>query len=369
MNPNDLAYSSVVLPDATYTIKLVAGSGSGINANGFFDTLGVGLDGANNGGVSSYTTTFTTNFQANATPVLGIPDFARGPDSNSPITVPNRLSFGIPVTLYNASHVTDVTFSLNYNASLLNVTGTRSVANSDATDRSGAILTLVSATGGIATFHYTDASAISANPDAPLVLGDITAVVPSNVGAAALSLYQGKEQLAPSNIVINLGAITGAVGSNGVHVNAYAGDVNGDKVIDGLDKLAANFLATSTASVGVGVGFSAYTQLDPVIVGDVAGDLSVDAGDVTTIDSFVAQLNPLQIPEPPTQLLKTNPNYVDPSSIHSPNAADPTLSLVTQRLSALNCAGHFRYDRSSRSGWQQRPHFCNIGVVLRPSGA
>ncbi len=329
VNPNDPPYSSVVLPDATYTIKLVTGTGSGASANGFFDTLGVGLDGANNGGVSSFTTTFTTSFQANATPVLGIPDFARGPDSNTPITVPNQLAFGIPVTLYNAAHVTDVTFSLTYNASLLNVTGTRSGSNSDATDKSGANLVLVSAVGGVATFHYTDTAPISATPDAPLVLGDITAVVPSNSGAADLSLYQVKEQLQPGNIVINSGGVTGAVGSNGIHVNAYAGDVNGDKMIDGLDKLAANFIATNTAPAGVGVGFSAYTQLDPVIIGDIAGDLSVDAGDVTTIDSFVAQLNPLQIPQPPTQLPKTNPNFLDPTTMHSPNAADPTLSLVS----------------------------------------
>ena len=68
-------------------------------------------------------------------------------------------------------------------------------------------------------------------------------------------------------------------------------------------------------------------QLDPVIIGDVAGDLSVDAGDVGAFDSFVAQLHPAQIPMPPTQLLPTDPNYVNPNSIHSPNAADPTLSL------------------------------------------
>ncbi len=334
VHPNDPAYSSVVLPDATYTIKLVTGTGSGANANGFFDILGVGLDGANSGGVSTFTTTFTTSFQANATPVLGIPDFARGPDSNTPITIPNQLGFGIPITLYNSPNVTDVTFSLSYNASLLNITGTRSGANSDATDKSGANLVLVSATGGVATFHYTDTTAIFATPDAPLVLGDITAVVPSTPGAASLSLYQVKDQLQFGSIVINLGAVTGAVGSNGIHVNAYAGDVNGDKVIDGLDKLAANFIATNTAPPGVGIGFSAYTQLDPVIVGDVAGDLSVDAGDVTTIDSYVAQLNPLQISQPPTQLLKTNPNYLDPTTIHSPNAADPTLSL-TRGLTAL----------------------------------
>ena len=98
--------------------------------------------------------------------------------------------------------------------------------------------------------------------------------------------------------------------------------MNGDKVIDGLDKLAANAVATGAAT-----GFSAYTLSDPVIVGDVAGDLSVDAGDVSTLDAFVAQLAPAQIPLPPTQLPAGNPNFINKNTLSSPNAADPILSL------------------------------------------
>ena len=309
---------SIVLPDATYTVTLVSGTGS----NGFLDALGSGINSANNGGHSNFVTTFTTHFQANATTVLGIPDFARGPDSNTPIKVPNESAAGIPITLYNAAGVTDVTFSLTYNPALLNVTGTLSGLNSDATD-AAASLTLVSNTGGVATFHYTDSKPQSATSTMPLVLGDITAIVPSGAGAAALSQYQAKELLQLGSIVINQGAVTGAVSADGVHVNAYFGDVNGDKVITGLDTLSEDSVAEGHAT-----GFSAYSQLDPVIIGDVAGDKSIDAGDVSAIDSFVAQLNPVQIPMPPTQLQTNNPNYVNPNSIYSPNAADPTLSLV-----------------------------------------
>ncbi len=308
---------SAVLPDDTYKVTLVSGSG----ANGFIDALGAHLDGGKNGGHANFTTSFTTQYQANATPVLGIPDFARGPDSNAPIKVPNDSANGVPLTLYYAANVTDVTFSLTYNPSLLNITGTLFGLASDATD-AAATLTLVSNAGGVATFHYIDANPQSATALTPLVLGDIVAVVPSGAGAPALSLYQTKELLQLGNIVINQGTITGAVSANGVHVDAYFGDVTGDKAVDGLDKLSADNVAQ-----GRGTGFSAYVQLDPVIIGDVAGDLSVDAGDVSAFDSFVAQLHPAQIPQPPTQLLTTDPNYVNPSSIHSPNAADPTLSL------------------------------------------
>jgi hypothetical protein len=110
---NDLV--SDALPDDTYAVTLVSGSGS----NGFLDALGAGLDGTNTAGHANYTTTFTTHYQANATPVLSIPDFARGPDNGHAVKVPNDIGFGIPITLYNAAKVTDASFTLAYNPSLL----------------------------------------------------------------------------------------------------------------------------------------------------------------------------------------------------------------------------------------------------------
>ena len=188
---------SAVLPDDTYTVTFLSGSAS----NGFLPALEGGATGP---GLANYTTTFTTSYQHNATPVLAIPDFARGPDSNTPIQVPNVFASGIPITLYNAAGVTDVTFSLTYNPALLNV-GAYGGAGSDATDQNNANLILVSNSGGVATFHYTDPNPISATPTTPLVLGDITAVVPSSPGAPALSMYQAKELLQIGSIVINQG--------------------------------------------------------------------------------------------------------------------------------------------------------------------
>jgi hypothetical protein len=125
--------------------------------------------------------------------------------------------------------------------------------------------------GGLATLTYHDAT-----PQAKIVvLGDIAATVPSS----AQNLYQTKELLQITNIVVNQGAITGAVAANAVHVNAYFGDVTGNGTIDGLDTLTADLVARGENS-----GFAAYQQLDPVIVGDVAGDLAIDAGDVAAID-------------------------------------------------------------------------------------
>ena len=150
----DSAYSSEVLPDATYTVKLVSGAGN----NGFLDALGVGLDGLNNGGTANFVTTFTTHYEASATPVLGVPDFVRGPDSHAPILVPNNGAAGIPVTLYNAANVTDVTFSLTYNPALLSSLCALGGVVSDATDPNTSNLVLISNSGGVATFHYSDST-------------------------------------------------------------------------------------------------------------------------------------------------------------------------------------------------------------------
>jgi Cohesin domain len=131
------------------------------------------------------------------------------------------------------------------------------------------------------------------------------AVVPNS----AKNLYQVKELLQLGNIVINSGAT--AVAANGIHVNVYLGDVNADHNIDGLDKLAMDNIAQGRTN-----GFSQFSLLDPVIVGDVANDLQVDAGDVSTVDSYQALLAPPQIPVPPGL-----------SGIASPLGADPILSL------------------------------------------
>ena len=292
---------SPLLPDDTYTATLVSGSG----VNGFLDALEAGLDGANNGGHANYITNFTTSYQHNATPALGIPDFARGPDSNSRITVPNSFAYGIPITLYNAVQVTDVTFTLSYNPALLNISDTLTGPGSNATDPNGTFR-LVSATGGVAFFSFHDATPQSGT----VVLGDIQATVPNSAAGS----YKAKELLQFGTIFINNGTVTGAAGAGAVHVNAYLGDVNGDGIINGLDTLTANAVANGTVT-----GFAAYPLVDPVVIGDVGGDLSVDAGDVTSIDAFSAGFYQALIPMPPGLTI-----------IPAANSADPTLSLGKQ---------------------------------------
>src|SRR5262249_52443798 len=70
---------------------------------------------------------------------------------------------------------------------------------------------------------------------------------------------------------------------------------------------------------GKDTGLAAYPLLDPAIVGDVAADFSVDAGDVSTLADYVSHLPAPQVPVPPTGLQITAAG------------PDPTLSLAEPR--------------------------------------
>ncbi len=112
----------------------------------------------------------------------------------------------------------------------------------------------------VATFAFSDTATLSGTQ----ILGDITAYVPYS----ARNQYQVKDLLALGNITVNSGATV--VPGNAVDVDAYFGDVNGDHHLDALDKaLLANVAST------VNSGFTAFTLLDPAIIGDVSGDNAV----------------------------------------------------------------------------------------------
>jgi hypothetical protein len=301
-----------VLPNGSYTVTFVSGTGTGASANGFFDSLGVPLDGLSNGGHANYTTTFTLggtgtghlpSFQTQQ--ILGIPDFARGPDGTHNINIPNDVGTGIPITFYNAAALTDATFTVTYNPAVLAITGTVTVGAP-----AGTSFALTSNTGGVATFHFSNAT-----PQAgTVVLGDILANVPNS----AASIYKTKELLSLNVLTVNLASST-AIVANGVHVNAYFGNTSGTLVnpVPANPRLGAVDIALANAvATGGATGFAAYNLLDPAIVGDVAGDFSVDSGDVSTIAAFVATIA--------TPVIPTIPATITVTGI----GADPTLSLT-----------------------------------------
>ena len=215
-----------------------------------------------NGTAANWTTTFTTTYQddahsnAHPTPILAIPDFARGPDSSTTITVPNnKTAPGIPVTLYNvAGAVTDAGFTLTFNPQIFTPTaGGAGDAPPGSTFTMGAI-TSIDSTHSSVTFTYHNATGHSGT----IVLGDILADVPNS----AASIYKTKQLLALSNISITGGGTV--LPADGIHVDAYPGDVvvTAAPAIDASDALDAENVAS-----GAYTGFSAYTLLDPAIVG------------------------------------------------------------------------------------------------------
>ena len=303
---------SVALPDDTYTVTLKSGTGT----NGFVDASGNHLDGKSNGGTSDYSPTpYATTFQddahanANPVPVLGIPDFARGPDPSTTIAVPilatgNTAPHGIPITLYNAAGVTDATFTLTFNPQILTPTagGTGDSTVAGSTFTMGTI-TSVDSTHSTVSFIYHNATAKSGT----VILGDITATVP----ASANAIYKTKELLALTGITVNGAATVQA--ANGIHVDAYVGDVHVTALpaIDASDALDANTIANAPHNSG----FTAYGLLDPAIIGAfVPGSLvTVGPADVTALFSKAAHLTLASLPNIPASVTSVNVSGADPT--------------------------------------------------------
>ncbi len=300
---------SAALPDDTYTVTLI----SGVAHNGFQNLSGQGLDDGH-GGPADFVGTFTTTYQHDNTQVLGIPDFARGPnasgDTTTLIKVPNDPAndghVGIPITIYNAANLTSAGFTLTYNANILIVTGGISdPSNASATFKMTSNVPSADGVHSVATFAFTSATPLSGTR----ILGDITAFVPF----AARNQYQVKDLLVLANIAVSGGATV--VPANAVDVDAYFGDVNGDHHIDGVDKgLIANVASTSST------GFTAFTLLDPAIIGDLSGDNAVTSNSTSLVSNYLLALPVAKIPALP------NPPIAD-NLFASPFAADPVLSV------------------------------------------
>jgi hypothetical protein len=306
----------VLTPD-TYTVTLVSG------ANAFKDANGAALDG-NNSGVpgTSYTMTFTVG--SSSAVVVSVPSFARGPDAGHNVNVPNTTTGGIPIKLGNGSGVTDATLTVNYDPTLLTVSG--ATVNSAL---SGATLTLsgTSTPGhGVLIFHSPTALAAGA-----VTLGGLVAQVPNNAP------YRNKALLDLSNIQLNGGSIA-AIAQDGLEAVAYFGDASGNGTFSGLDTSLISRVASKLDS-----GFAAYRLLDPVIVADINNNGRIDSNDAAQLAQFlvsnasVPAIPPIPSPAPsltfggpdptlslPTGLTPTADGVVVPVSLDSPHPAGST---------------------------------------------
>jgi hypothetical protein len=215
---------------------------------------------------SNYTNLLSVT--APTTPVLSVPSFARGPGQT--VNVPNTGS-GIPVSITNGSNVTQASLTLTYDPTLLTIAATGAIAPSSAASAVGLTnisysITSVDANHSILTASISGGSGLTAGTT-PVALLDIAATVPNT------ALYLNKAVLNLGNVLIDSNAATGI---SGIDEDAYLGDVNGDETITAQDALLVLQDAT-----GLGSGFDAYADLDPIIVGDANG-----SGQLTTPDAL-----------------------------------------------------------------------------------
>ena len=282
-----------MLAAGTYTVTFRSAT------NGFVDSLGDPLDGANNGNPagSNYVATFVV---AAPPVVVGIPAFARGPDSADAINLPNSATDGHSAQRqrwqrHNLRHIHPA-----YNSALLSITG--AVVNTSLT---GASLSLDAAsTAGTAILDFSSPTAL-ATSTAAVRLGGLVATVPNS----AASLYKSKALLHWSGVTLNGGAIA-AVGDDSVEVVAYFGDAAGtaNGSLSGGDASDISAVATGMSTnpaLGTLAGFSAFPLADPVIIADLNNDGLVDASDVTLLNSVLAGTPRPQIPTIPTNVAIT----------------------------------------------------------------
>ena len=327
-----------MLAAGTYTVTFRSAS------NGFKDLLGVPLDGANNGNPAG--SNYVATFVVTAPPVVvGIPSFARGPDSVDAINLPNSATAGIPLNLSNGTGVTSGSFTLQYNSALLTITG--SLGQHVARRR------LAVARRGLHAGHrdHRLQQPDAADRDTAVVrLGGLVATVPNSAAA----VYKSKALLHWSGVQLNGGAIA-VEGDDAVQVVAYFGDANGDGTLSGGDAADISAVNASTnPATGTLGGFSAYPLADPAIIGDLNNNGNADAPDVTLLNSFLSGTPRPQIPTIPTGLtiVATGP--------------DPSLSLpTTLQAHAGRHGGRAGEHRHRPSGRQHRRDRSDPGPALR----
>jgi hypothetical protein len=273
---------SPILPDGTYTVIL-----RGSAANDGFQAAGGGyLDGKGNGSAGSgdYVTTFTVS--ASHEDVVWVPPTADGPGQalNGPGL--NQLGSGYPIYLDdNTGSVTSVQLTLNYDPTLLTVTGVRGTGFS----------LLAASTPGHAVLSYSGPALPAGSQTS---LGYLTAAVTAGTTAKPTP-YKAKDLLHLSNVSVNSGALP-TVTSDGLHLVAYVGDADGNGSYTSGDAvlITRTILLTDT-------GFAAYPLVDPTVVADTDGS------------GFVASDAPLQVNEAGVGVRTANlPVPPIPSGVH-----------------------------------------------------
>jgi fibronectin type 3 domain-containing protein len=286
-----------ILLDGTYTVDVSSSAATDgfqalNNGGGFLDGLDSGAPGS-----GDYTATFTVNAAAAHADVVWIPPTADGP--GQPLSGPGMNQVGGAFPLYlddTTAKVTNVQVTVNYDPSLLSVTG---VSGNDFIDL------LPSSTPGHAVLSYT--GPVLPAGDQPF--GYLIASVPAGT-ASNPTPYKAKDLLHLSSVLINGGAIP-VVTADAVHLVAYVGDADGTGSYSSNDAV----LITRTA-LQSDAGFTAYPLVDPIIVADTDGSGFIPADAALQVNEAgvgAATANLANPPIPSGVVFQPVANNVDPT--------------------------------------------------------
>ncbi len=256
-----------------YGLRLRAGIG------GLASLGGESLDGNGDGtGGDDYTGGFTVGTLPASALLMG--DFARGPGQ----------AVNMPLRLTAAGGVTSLSFDLLFDADSLAVTGVQFAGG-----RTGTIVTTAIA-GGLRV-DVTFDTPLPAGTVAPLTL---TGSVPTD---AVSTRIPGR--LKWGDIVLERGVAAPSetvLGDEAVHAVGYFMDVNGDGAYTAADLNLLQRVITGKDS-----GFSAWRNLDPVVIGDLDGNGSLTSLDAARFAAFLAGAPRPEIPALPTPPLPPAP--------------------------------------------------------------
>jgi hypothetical protein len=208
---------------------------------------------------------------------LSIPDFARG--AGQDVNLPASGS-GLPVRIANGAGATAVSFTLGYNAALLDITGA-------STALPGASVSADFSVSGQVRISVTGLSGLTS---ATTELVRLVARVPD---ATIADRYGAKQVLDLRDVQVNGGAVP-ARDDDGIHVAAYLGDTSGNAVYTSYD---AEHVQRVLGRIDT--GFGAYPLADPTIVGNAAGNGQLTIVDVRLINQKVLELAQTAIPPTP----------------------------------------------------------------------
>ncbi len=264
-------------------------------SNAFTDEHGRLLDG-NNDGVAggNYSGGFTIASSSSA--ILSLGEFARGPGQD--INLPASGS-GLPIKISNAAGVSKISFTLKYDASLLDITNVTGLvgSNTQVTTSPGQISVEITGIAGL-TNALTD-------------VVKLTAKVPA---ATITSQYGAKHILDLGNLHAWIGSTEVSLrDDDGLHVVAFLGDTTGNAAYTTYD-----VTLLQRVLVRLDTGFGAYPLADPMIVGNVTANGTLSALDTRLLTQKVQGLTQTAIPAIPAG--------IDPITY---SGADPLVSLPT----------------------------------------